>query len=101
MDYSSALGSQWPNAHDYVQLAAIYADLDDYNSYDDGSVEVATDGPKSCPPRNKNCSGFGGPEIPPMGVRVHKDRYHEIWVAPGRAGGLWIHHVRLVPEEYR
>ncbi len=101
MDYSSHLDSQWPNAHDLEQLVAIYGHPDSYNTYDDGSVEVATDDPKVCPPRNKNCNGSRGPEIPPMGVRVHKGRHHEIWVARGRAGSLWIHHVRLVPEEYR
>ena len=35
-----------------------------------------------------------------MGQRVHKDRNHEICVAPRQDGGLWVHHVRLVPANY-
>lgn len=102
MDYSSDISSQWPNAHDYQQLALIYAHLDDYNSYDDGlEPEPEPDEPKPCNPKSPKCNPSAGPEIPPMGVRVHKGRHHEIWVARGRAGSLWIHHIRLVPEEYR
>lgn len=33
MDYSSALDNPAPNAHDFQQLAAIYAHTDSYNSY--------------------------------------------------------------------
>ena len=100
MDYSSDLSSQWPNRHDYDHLADIYAHLDSYNSFDDGAAESEPE-PKACNPRSPKCSNFEGPEIPPMGVRVHKGLHHEIWVARGRADTLWIHHVRLVPEEYR
>ena len=101
MDYSSDPSSISPNAHDYKMLGDIYAHLDSYNSYDDSLEAEPTSDSKPCNPNSKSpkCSGSTGPEIPPMGVRVHKGRYHEIWVARGRADSLWIHHVRLAPEE--
>ena len=99
MDYSDDPSSQWPDDHDYQLLADIYAHLDIYNSYDDSAGGGGGD-PTPCRGGPKKC-GSGGPEIPPMGVRVHKGHNHEIWVARGRADTLWIHHVTLVPEEYR
>jgi hypothetical protein len=91
MDYSMDLASQRPNPHDYDTLEAIYTHLDADGGGSDPTP--CRGGPKKC--------GSGGPEIPPMGVRVHKGEHHEIWVARGNAGDYWIHHVRLVPEEYR
>ncbi|MBT5111020.1 MAG: hypothetical protein HOM25_20240 [Rhodospirillaceae bacterium] len=99
MDYSSDPGSQWPNEHDYDLLTVIYDQVDAYNSYDDSVGGGGGGDTKPC--RGKKCPNFGEPEIPPMGVRVHRGRNHEVWVARGRADSLWIHHVRLVPEEYR
>ena len=93
MDYSWSQTSASPNDHDYLTLADIYAHLND--------PEPEAEEPKACNPKSPKCTPFGGPEIPPMGVRVHKGRHHEVWVARGRAGSLWIHHVRLVPEELR
>lgn len=94
MDYSSDINSQWPNQHDYDQLAAIYAHLDTYNSYTT-SLATSLNGAASA---KDNDAG----EIPPMGVLVHrgKNNDHEIWVAPRKDGGLWIHHVRLAPKGY-
>ena len=97
MDYSDSPNSISPNQHDYDQLVAIYTHTDGYNTYDDGSEPVAS----TCNPRSPKCNSSRGPEIPPMGVRVHQGRFHEIWVARGRGDGLWIPHVTLVPEEYR
>jgi hypothetical protein len=37
-------------------------------------------------------------QTPPMGIRVTGNRHEEIWVSSRRDGGLWVHHVRLVPE---
>lgn len=91
MDYSSDINSQFPNAHDYEMLAQMYAHLDSYNSYDDGSAVGGCKG--------RSCSSAG--DVPPMGVRVHKGRYEEIWAASRPDGGLWIHHVRLAPEGAR
>lgn len=102
MDYSSDTSSQWPNSDDYSMLAAIYAHTTDgFNSYDDADTVEPEPDSKSCNPRSPKCNANRGPEIPPMGVRVHQDRYHEIWVARGHGDDLWIHHVTLVPEEYR
>lgn len=98
MDYSGDINSQWPNAHDYEMLAAIYAHLDSYNTYDDGGASDSGDGGGggcNAPP-GKGCNAVSG--AVPMGVRVHRHGNHEIWVAPRPDGGLWIHHVRLAPD---
>lgn len=94
MDYSSDPNSQWPNQHDFDELAAIYAHLDSYNSYDTGS-SGGGGGVCSAPP-GKGCNKNAA--APPMGVRVHRGHNYEIWVAPGKDGGMWIHHIRLVPD---
>lgn len=94
MDYSSADASQWPNQHDYDQLLAIYGDH--YDTYDS---HIASSAGGCNTPTGHGCVKSGIPEAsPPMGVLVHKGPRFEIWVAPGRDGGLWIHHVTTVPE---
>ena len=102
MDYSGPPNnplSQWPNEHDFEELAHSYSHLDTYKTYDDS---VGDDGGTcNAPPGrgcNKNNNALG--EMPGMGVRIYKDKRHEIWVAPGKEGGLWVRHVTLVPEEY-
>lgn len=97
MDYSYDMGSQWPNAHDYEQLEAIYGHTDSYNSY---SATGGGDGGTCTAPPGKGCNKSSAPDAasPPMGTRVHKGPRSEIWVAPGRDGGLWVHHVTTVPE---
>ncbi len=104
MDYSSHPSSISPNSHDYVQLAAIYEYMDSYNSYDNGAESAGS----TCnAPPGKGCNknnaglGLGSDGSPPMGVRVYKDERKEIWVASRRDGGLWIHHIRLVPDAFR
>lgn len=96
MDYSSSLGSQTPNAHDYEELGLIYAHVDSYNSYDNGSSSGG--GGCNAPP-GRGCNANAAGDVPPMGVRVHKGQHEEIWVAPRADGGLWIHHVRLAPAQ--
>lgn len=91
MDYSRDPGSQWPNTHDYNELAAIYAHTDGYDSY-----ATTTDGGGSSGCKGRFCQNRA--EIPPMGVRVHQGKNHEIWVSPGQNSSLWIHHIRLVPD---
>lgn len=98
MDYSSDPASQWPNQHDYDQLLASYAHPDSYNSYDDGTG--GGDSAGCTAPPGKGCNK-NGVDVPPIGVRVVRNKHHEIWVAPRGDGGLWIHHIRLVPEGYR
>ena len=100
MDYSTDPGSQWPNAHDYEQLAIIYAHLDSYNSYAEldgvtGGGDTGGTNPCNAPP-GKGCNKMDPPV--PMGVLVHRDEHHEVWVASRRDGGLWVHHVLLAPE---
>jgi len=90
--------SQWPNQHDYDMLMQVYAHPDAYNSYDDGSVSGGDGGVCNSPPgKGCNRNGAAVAEVPPMGVRVVRNRHREIWVAPRSDGGLWIHHIRLVP----
>lgn len=96
MDYSQSPASISPNDHDYEILASIYAHLDDYNSYDDGTLS----GGSGCnSPPGKGCNANNAGEIPPMGVRVHRSGRHEIWVAGRKGGGLWVHHVTLIPDD--
>ena len=99
MDYSNDPNSQFPNAHDYTLLAEIYGHLDDYDSIAGTDTGGSGGGTKPC--KGRKCQNFDAPEVPPMGVRVHANDHHEIWVARGRGDSLWIHHVTLVPEEYR
>lgn len=110
MDYSDSPTSISPNQADYDHLETMYVaagggPTDDYNSYDDGTGGSGSSGGEepNCPPNSKSpkCTGNAGPEVPPMGVLVHKGKNHEIWVARGRGKTLWIHHIRLAPEEYR
>lgn len=101
MDYSSDVGSQWPNQHDYDQLTAIYNHLDGYNSYDDGSGSSGggdTGGPCNAP-AGRGCNKYGV-DGPPLGVLVARGPRHEIWVAPRAGGGYWIHHIRLAPARH-
>ena len=97
MDYSSDTDSQWPNAHDLDMLRNIYLHLDSYDSA--AAVTSGSSDPAPC--RGNKCSQFEEPELPPMGVRVHHNDHLEIWVARGREDSLWIHHVTLVPAEFR
>jgi len=94
MDYSSDPSSQWPNAHDYEELGIIYAHLDAYNSYSDGSSGGGTCHGKNCPHAADAASDGASP---PMGLLVHKGERYEIWVAPRADGGYWVHHVLLAP----
>jgi len=83
MDYSMDPQSISPNAHDYDTLAAMYGHLDSYNTFDTSSAASA--------PSN------GKPSDPPsMGIRVRKNGRSEMWVAAGKDGSYWIHHVYLV-----
>jgi hypothetical protein len=100
MDYSSSQGSQWPNSHDFQMLSDIYSHVDAYNSYAgaDGGGGGGGGGTCNAPPgKGCNKSGAGAGGVPPMGLRVHKNMNHEVWVASRPDGGLWVHHVYLVP----
>ncbi len=96
MDYSRDINSQWPNAHDYQQLALIYGHLDSYSSYD---TDSGGDGGGCNAPPGKGCNKNKAGEIPPMGLRVYQGPGFEIWVARGEGNSTWIHHVTLVPSD--
>lgn len=97
MDYSTDPNSQWPNAHDYQMLEDIYAHLDSYNSYAGGSD--GGDGGSGCnSPPGKGCNKFGASVNVPMGLLVHKNERHAVYVASRPDGGYWVHHVLLAPE---
>jgi hypothetical protein len=83
MDYSSSSTSTAPNQHDYDQLATQYAHTDSYNSYSTSSA------------LSVDQKGMAGQN--PMGQRVRKGVFDEMWVAPDGAGGIWVHHVTLAP----
>jgi len=99
MDYSSDPMSISPNQHDYDLLAAIYAHLDAYNSYDDGSGGGEDPkGNKPCNPKKPGCTGFDLPVGVPVGaVLMNRGPHAESWVKSRPDGGLWIFHVRLAP----
>ncbi len=99
MDYSSDPNSIAPNSHDYQMLDAIYAHLDSYNTYDDGSSSGGgSGGDKPCNPKKPGCTGFDLPQgVPPGAVRIHRGPHEETWVKGRPDGGLWIFHVRLAP----
>lgn len=99
MDYSSDPMSISPNQHDYDLLAQIYAHLNSYNSYDDGSSGGGDTGDgKPCNPKKPGCTAFDLPQGVPAGaVRIHRGSHEETWVKGRQDGGLWIFHVRLAP----
>lgn len=84
MDYSQSSTSTRPNQHDYDMLASKYAHLDSVNTYSTSLASTALT------PSQQSMAG----EIP-MGTRVHKGVFHEVWAAPDGRGGTWIHHVTL------
>ncbi|MDQ3289316.1 MAG: hypothetical protein M3Q42_13905 [Pseudomonadota bacterium] len=84
MDYSQSSTSTRPNQHDYDLLASKYAHLDSSNSY-------ATNAEPT--PLSAAQHSMAG-EVP-MGVRVHKGVFHEVWAAADGKGGTWVHHVTL------
>lgn len=84
MDYSTSSTSTRPNQHDYDQLTSIYAHLDSANTY---STSMAAT------PLTTSQHSMAGQV--PMGTRVHKGVFEEVWAAPDGKGGTWIHHVTL------
>jgi hypothetical protein len=84
MDYSDSPNSTAPNAHDYEQLEAQYGHLDSYDSYAVGSASITRE--------QRSMAG----QVP-MGVRVRKGVFDEMWVARGDDGSLWVHHITLAP----
>jgi hypothetical protein len=99
MDYSSDPNSQWPNLHDYNMLAAMYGDLDSYDSYEPIDGGSGDGGGSVCnAPPGKGCNKNQAGEVPPMGVRVISGAGFEIWVAAGVNDSIWVHHVTLVPD---
>lgn len=83
MDYSQSSTSTSPNQHDYDELATIYAHRDSYNSYSTSGALAAS---------NKAMAG----ELP-MGVRIRRGVFEEVWAAPDGKGGVWVHHILLAP----
>lgn len=83
MDYSNSATSTNPNQHDYDMLNTIYNHTDSSSTWSASSANTLTGAQHA----------MAG-EVP-MGVRVHKGVFHEIWAAPDGAGGTWVHHVTL------
>lgn len=103
MDYSTSPNSQWPNSHDYQQLADIYSHLDSYDSYATGGSSGGG-GCNSPPGKGCNKAGFHD-GVPAGAVRIHytpgRDGHmgHADYVLPDGNGGVWLFHLTLVPEE--
>ncbi len=93
MDYSRDPASTRPNAHDYQMLDTMYAHLDSYNSYATGAPTGGGKGNGKGP--NKGSTSMAGQN--PMGMRIHKGVFHEVWAKEDGAGGMWVHHVTLAP----
>ncbi len=83
MDYSQSSTSTAPNQHDYDLLVSQYAHTDSYNSYTIGAAATV---------EQKAMAGQN-----PLGMRVRKGVFDEMWVAPDGNGGVWVHHVTLAP----
>ena len=107
MDYSTDPNSQWPNDHDYQQLASIYAHTDSYNSYAASGGSGGSDGGGSgcTAPAGKGCNKHEAPDgVPPGAVRVffrpgsHGTLGHADFVLPDNEGGLWVFHATLLPD---
>lgn len=98
MDYSQSPTSISPNQHDYDQLTAQYSHFDSYNSYDAGSGSGGCKGgPKQCGARaGDDLDAPGG--VPAGAIRVHANKFEEIWVKGRPDGGHWVYHVRLAPQ---
>lgn len=85
MDYSQSSTSTAPNSHDYSQLATQYGHTDSYNSYSIGAAANVTSAQKA----------MAGEK--PLGMRIRKGVFDEMYAAPDGKGGTWIHHVTLAP----
>lgn len=85
MDYSQSVYSTAPNQHDYDELAAIYSHLDSYRSANGVSALTLSNADKAM---------VGNV---PMGIRIRRGVFDEVWAAPDGKGGVWIHHVLLAP----
>ncbi len=94
MDYSNSHTSQWPNEHDLTELLNLYAHLDTQDTY--AKIDTGDGGGTCNAPPGKGCNKNNA-GAPPMGIRIHKGKGYEIWVAPDNKGGAWVHHVTLVP----
>lgn len=96
MDYSQSSTSISPNAHDFQELATIYAHSDSYDTFASGGSGGGGDGGGGGGCKGRGCNK--GQDVPPMAVRVHQGPGFEIWVSPGANDSMWIHHVTLVPD---
>lgn len=85
MDYSQSPNSTAPNAHDYSQLLTSYGHADTYNSYSTSAASKAS------------ASQMAMAGQSPMGMRIRKGVFDEMWAAPDGKGGIWVHHVILAP----
>jgi hypothetical protein len=97
MDYSTSSTSVSPNSHDYNQLASQYGHTDSYNSYSLSSAASAT----YVSPAKAN-AGLSAPKRAmigevPLGNRIKKGVFDEVYVAPDGKGGVWVTHVLLAP----
>lgn len=86
MDYSQSPNSTAPNSHDYAQLVTQYGHTDSYNSY--STTLAAT---KLTAKQDLMAGAI------PMGSRIRKGVFDELWAVPDGKGGVWVHHITLAP----
>ena len=84
MDYSQSASSTAPNSHDYSQLYSQYSHLDSYKSASSASTKLTA-----------GQTTMAGSK--PMGMRIRKGVFDEMWAAPDGKGGIWVHHIILAP----
>lgn len=97
MDYSTSPTSVSPNTHDYNQLVSQYGHTDSYNSYSLSSARTAD----YVQPDIAN-SGLAASKRAmigqvPLGSRIKKGIFDEVYAAPDGKGGVWVTHVLLAP----
>lgn len=97
MDYSGSSTSTAPNQHDYDELRSIYYRLDSYNSYSKNFALTLPNADNAA--AGNSIAGNSMAGNLPMGVRVKRGVFDEVWAASDGKGGVWIHHVMLAPGQ--
>lgn len=91
MDYSNGILVDVPNLHDIDFLNLIYAHE---------TIHILEEENTRCRGRGcKNKVGFGLSF--PVRVRLQSSAHHEVWVEALGQDDFWIHHLILLPKEFK
>jgi hypothetical protein len=92
MDYQDP-PTDFPDTHDYQQLASIYAHTDTYDSFDTGSDNGDTsDGTCNAPP-GKGCNKAGANNDVGWGISIGRRGNAETFIRVGKDGTRYLTHV--------